>query len=330
MKAVLMNKVGSTNNLQLSTIDEPEITHPTEVKINIKAAGVNPIDCKIRNNGSFYQHPLPIVLGCDGAGEIISVGEAVTQYKVADEVWFCHGGLGQEQGSYAEYTVIDSRWIALKPKTISFAEAAAMPLVLITAWGALFDKGNLQANETVLIHAGAGGVGHIAIQLAKLKGAIVITTVSSKEKADFCLSLGADHVIIYTQDKVLDEVNRLTSGRGVELVIDTVGTDVFKLSIFCAAYFGRIITLLDPGELSLAEARMKNLLIGFELMLSPLLKQLDSARDHQVKILNQCAQWIDQGKLKVKISETLPLEQAPMAHSKIEQGHTTGKIVLTM
>ncbi len=324
----MMTVAGSVEGLQLTDIAEPEITQATEVKIKIKAAGVNPIDTKVRRNGSFYSHPLPVVLGCDGAGEIVAVGDAVNDFKVGDEVWYCHGGLGQEQGNYAEYTVIDSRWIALKPNNSSFIEAAAMPLVLITAWGALFDKGQLQANETVLIHAGAGGVGHMAIQLAKLKGASVICTVSSKQKAEFAKSLGADHTIIYTDSDVIDEVNRITAAKGADLVIDTVGSEVFKQSISSAAYFGRVITLLDPGEINLAEARMKNLLIGFELMLTPLLKQLDSARDQHLLILKQCAKWVEQGKLKVHVAEVLPLEQAAKAHAQIEQGHMMGKIVL--
>jgi len=330
MKAIVMTVTGSVDGLHLYDIDEPEIVQATEVKIKIKAAGVNPIDTKVRRNGSFYPHPLPIVLGCDGAGEIVAVGDDVTDYKVGDEVWYCHGGLGQEQGNYAEYTVIDSRWIALKPKTSSFVEAAAMPLVLITAWGALFDKGQLQANETVLIHAGAGGVGHVAIQLAKLKGATVITTVSSVEKAAFAKSLGADHTIIYTDCDVIEEITRITAGKGADLVIDTVGGEVFKQSISSAAYFGRLITLLDPGELSLAEARLKNLLIGFELMLTPLLKQLNNARDQHVTILKQCAQWVEQGQLNVHVSETLQLEQAAKAHVQIEQGHMMGKVVLDL
>ena len=330
MKAIVMTATGSVDGLHLSDIDEPEIARATEVKIKTKAAGVNPIDTKVRRNGSFYPHPLPIVLGCDGAGEIVAVGDDVTDYKVGDKVWYCHGGLGQEQGNYAEYTVIDSRWIALKPKTSSFVEAAAMPLVLITAWGALFDKGQLQANETVLIHAGAGGVGHVAIQLAKLKGATVITTVSSVEKAAFAKSLGADHTIIYTDCDVIEEITRITAGKGADLVIDTVGGEVFKQSISSAAYFGRLITLLDPGELSLAEARLKNLLIGFELMLTPLLKQLNNARDQHVTILKQCAQWVEQGQLNVHVSETLQLEQAAKAHVQIEQGHMMGKVVLDL
>lgn len=328
MKAVLMTATGSTECLQLANIEEPEITSATEVKIKIKAASINPIDTKVRRNGSFYQQALPIVLGCDGAGEIIATGDHVTDYKIGDEVWFCHGGLGKEQGNYAEYTVIDSRWIALKPKNSTFVEAAAMPLVLITAFSALFEKGKLEENETVLIHAGAGGVGHIAIQLAKLKGAKVITTVSSKEKAAFCQSLGADHTIIYKDNNVIEQVGLLTNGKGADLVLDTIGGDTFKQSIACTAYFGRLITLLDPGEINLADARLKNLMIGLELMLTPLLKQLDSARDKHISILNQCAQWIEQGNLKVTVSNILTLEQVIEGHSKIEQGHTKGKIVI--
>lgn len=329
MKAILMTDKGSSDVLQLAEIPEPEISRPEDVKIKIKAAGVNPIDTKVRRNGIFYQQqPLYTVLGCDGAGEIVSVGDNVSSFKVGDEVWFCNGGLGKDLGNYAEYTVIDSRWLVLKPKNISFIEAAAMPLVLITAWGALFDKGNLQKGQTVLIHGGAGGVGHIAIQLAKLKGAKVISTVSSEEKARLARSLGADYTINYLENGFVDEVNRLTGARGVDLVIDTVGADVFKDSIAVTAYFGRLITLLDPGELLFAEARMKNLMIGFELMLAPMLKALDEPRDKHVTILEQCAQWVEQGKLKVHVSDVLSLENVTMAHDKIEQGHTMGKIVL--
>ncbi|MCK4842416.1 MAG: zinc-dependent alcohol dehydrogenase family protein [Methylococcales bacterium] len=328
MKAILMTDKGSVEVLQLADIAEPEIMTATEVKIRIKAVGVNPIDTKVRSNGGFYQQIFPIVLGCDGSGEIVEVAEGVSQYKVGDEVWYCHGGLGNEQGSYAEYTVVDNRWLSLKPNNISFVEAAAMPLVLITAWNALFEKGDLQPEQTVLIHAGAGGVGHVAIQLAKLHGAQVITTVSSEEKADFVKSLGADHAVIYTETGFVNEVKRLTHNQGVDLVIDTVGGDVFKQSIAITAYFGRLITLLDPGDVVLAEARMRNLLIGFELMLTPMLKGLDDARDKHVIILQRCKQWLERGDLKVHIADVFPLQQAMMAHKKIEQGHVSGKIVL--
>lgn len=330
MKAILMTAVGEIDVLKYQDIPEPEISEATQIKIKLQAAGVNPVDTKVRHNGLFFDQPLPAVLGCDGAGIVVETGTAVSQFKVGDKVWFCNGGLGREQGNYAQYTVLDQRWISLSPKTFSFIEAAAAPLVLITAWGALFDRGGLQAGQTVLIHAGTGGVGHVAIQLAKLKGAKVITTVSSEQKADFVKNLGADEAIIYTQHDFVAAVNELTDGKGADLVFDTVGSAVFEKSIAATAHFGRLITLLDPGKLNLNEARMRNLLIGFELMLTPLLRDLPEARDKHVDILNNCAQWVDQGLLKLHVSKQLPLEEAVIAHQLIETGHTTGKIVLSI
>ncbi|CAA9889557.1 NADPH2:quinone reductase [Candidatus Methylobacter favarea] len=329
MKAILMTATGDPDVLKLQDIKEPEISMPAQINVQLKAAGVNPVDTKIRRNGLFYESALPAVLGCDGAGIVTEVGSSVKQFKAGDKVWFCHGGLGQEQGNYAEYNVIDARWASLMPETFSFVEAAAAPLVLITAWGALFDRGGLQKGQTVLIHAGAGGVGHMAIQLAKLKGARVITTVSSVQKAEFVKSLGADEAIIYTQNGFADAVNNLTGSKGADLVFDTVGAAVFKESIAVTAHFGRLVTLLDPGELSLSEARMRNLLIGFELMLTPMLRDLPEARDRHVEILNQCAQYADKGLLKPYISKHLSLEDSAEAHRLIETGHTTGKIVLS-
>ena len=330
MKAVLMTAVGETSVLSYQDIVEPQISEATQIKVKLQAAGVNPVDTKVRRHGVLYDKPLPAVLGCDGAGIIVEIGAEVSHFKIGDQVWFCHGGLWQEQGNYADYTVLDERWVSYCPKTLSVIEAAAAPLVLITAWGALFDRGGLQAGQTVLIHAGAGGVGHVAIQLAKLKGTRVITTVSSEDKADFVKSLGADEVVIYKPNGFADEVNQLTGGKGADLVFDTVGAEVFKESIAVTAHFGRLITLLDPGELNLSEARMRNLLIGFELMLTPMLRDLPEARDKHVEILNQCAEWADKGLLRVHVSKLLPLTEAAFAHQLIEEGHTSGKIVLSV
>ena len=328
MKAIMMTAIGNPDVLELQDIAEPEISTATQVKVRLKAAGVNPVDTKIRRNGLLYDNPLPAVLGCDGAGEVVETGSAVSRFKPGDKVWFCHGGLGREQGNYAEYNVLDQRWVSLMPETSSFTEAAALPLVLITAWGGLIDRGGLQSGQTVLIHAGAGGVGHVAIQLAKLKGARVITTVSSEQKAEFVQALGADEVIRYTKGGFADAVNELTDGKGADLVFDTVGAEVFKQSIQATAHFGRLVTLLDPGELNLAEARIRNLLIGFELMLTPMLRDLPEARDKHVEILNQCAQWLEKGQLKTHIGKQLSLAEAAKAHELIETGHSTGKIVL--
>ncbi len=325
-----MTATGSSDVLRYEDFPEPQITKPSHIKVKLSAAGVNPVDTKIRQNGLLYDQPLPVVLGCDGAGTVVETGIAVTRFKPADKVWFCHGGLGREQGNYAEYNVLDERWAALMPSSLSFVEAAALPLVLITAWGGLYDRGGLQKDQTVLIHAGAGGVGHVAIPLAKLKGARVITTVSNAEKAAFVRALGADEVVLYSREDVAAAVLKLTDGVGVDLVFDTVGGHVFKDSIKATAHFGRIITLLGLDEMDFTEARMRNLLIGFELMLTPMLRDLDDARAKHVEILRQCAHWLDEGVLKPHVSKQFSLQQAAQAHDLLETGHVTGKIVLTI
>lgn len=330
MKAILMTAIGNTEVLEYRDIPEPQITNPKQIKVKLAATGVNPIDTKIRRNGIFYDNPLPAVLGCDGAGTVIETGNAVSRFKVGDHVWFCHGGLGREQGNYAEYNVLDERWASLMPSTLSFTEAAALPLVLITAWGGLYDRGGLQKGQTVLIHAGAGGVGHVALQLAKLKEARVITTVKNIEKADFVKTLGADEVILYSQEDVASSVLNLTDGKGAELVFDTVGAEVFKQSIKITAHFGRIVTLLGLDNIDLTEARMRNLLIGFELMLTPMLRGLDEAREKHIQILQECASMIEEGLLRPHVSRVFPLQEVAQAHHLIEEGHTSGKIVLTI
>ena len=215
MKAILMTAIGDSDVLNEQEIAEPTLTKATEIKVRLHGAGVNPVDTKIRKGGLLYPNAqLPAVLGCDGAGEVVEIGESVTNFKIGDKVWFCNGGLGREQGNYAEFTVIEQRWASVMPQSISFENAAAAPLVLITAWGALFERGLLQAGQTVLIHAGAGGVGHVAIQLAKIAGSRVIATVSSNEKADFVKSLGADDIIFYNQTNVAQKINDLTNNRG--------------------------------------------------------------------------------------------------------------------
>lgn len=328
MKAIVMTAAGNPDVLQYQEIPEPQISKPGEIKVKLAAAGVNPVDTKIRKNGLFFDQPLPAVLGCDGAGTVVEVGADGKRFQVGDQVWFCHGGLGREQGNYAEFIVLDGRWVDTMPGNLSFVDAAALPLVLITAWGALFERGGLQAGQTVLIHAGVGGVGHVATQLAKHKGARVITTVSNEEKAQFAKSLGADEVINYKQQDLEATLLDLTAGKGADLVFDTVGGDVCKQSVTLTAHFGRLITLLGLSDIDLNEARMRNLLLGFELMLTPMLRDLDDARSKHVEILQQCRQLIGQGLLKPYVSHEYPLASAAEAHVSLEAGHTQGKIVL--
>lgn len=331
MQAVTMAEPGNPTVLRISEIPYPQIETPTHLRIQIKAAGVNPIDTKIRARGLFFPDALPAVIGCDGAGVVVETGEAERQIRKGDEVYFCHGGLGREPGNYAQYTVIDSALVARKPSNVSFIEAAAAPLVLITAWEALFNRAQLQPAQTVLIHAGAGGVGHVAIQLAKQVGARVITTVSDPIKAEFVKSLGADVVIMYRDTDFVQAVKQVTSGRGADVVLDTIGGEVFRKSINATAHYGDLITLLDPGnDIVWKEARTRNLRIGFELMLTPLLRELPQARAHQIMILQKCAALMERGQLKVHVNKVFELSHAAQAHTLLEEGHVMGKLVLNI
>lgn len=323
-----MTRAGGPEVLQLTSLAEPEIGHPDQIKVRLRAAGVNPIDTKVRQRGLFFDAQPPAVLGCDGAGEVVAVGDQVKRFELGDHVWFCHGGLGREPGNYAEFTVLDERFAEHMPASVDFEHAGAAPLVLITAWEALFDRGRLQADQTVLIHAGGGGVGHVAVQMAKLQGARVIAT-ASRSKHEFVRALGADAVIDYEHQDLLHEVAELTQGRGADLVFDTVGPAVFAQSIPAVAHYGTLVTILDPGpDLDLSEARVRNLNIAFTLMLTPALRDLDEARAHQGEILRVCGAWMDEGRLRIEIGGGLPLEHAAEAHRRIEAGHTRGKLVL--
>ena len=327
MKAMLMMSPGGPEQLVCSEVKIPSLTSPTDIKVQLMAAGVNPIDTKIRQQGLLGPGPLPAILGCDGAGIVMEVGSGVDRFKVGDRVWFCHGGLGLDPGTYAEWTVLDQHWAAPMPESLDFIEAAAGPLVLITAIGMLRDRGRLEAQKTVLIHAGAGGVGHVAIQIAKHLGARVITTVGPKDH-EFVKSLGADETIDYLREDFVMEVNRLTQGLGADLVIDMVSSEVFSRSIHCTRAFGDLVTLLDPGPVDLKEARLRNLRIGFELMLTPQLRGLEAARLHQVEMLNFSTDLIARGQLKLKVGQVLPLCEAAKAHRLLEESQVLGKIVL--
>lgn len=331
MQAIQMQSPGGPEVLQLVEIDAPRLTRADQVKVQLKAAGINPIDTKVRARGVFYENGLPAILGCDGAGVVVEVGRDVKNLQPGDEVWFCHGGLGGAAGNYAEFTVLPAELVQLKPNSIDFIHAAAGPLVLITAWEALFDRATLQAGQTVLIHAGAGGVGHVAIQMAKLAGANVCCTVGSKENAEFVRQLGADAVIDYRQQNVVEAVMEWTGNKGVDVALESIGPAVFQQTIEVMAMYGNLVTLLDPGNgIDWKEARNKNLRISFELMLTPMLRQMPTALSHHTEILKKSADWIDTKQLQLHVSQTWPLSQASEAHRQIETGHTRGKLVLTI
>jgi len=336
MRVMSIQEVGGVEVLELTNLDKPSISEPNQVLVQVFAAGVNPIDTKLRANGMFFPDAYPSVLGCDGAGVVEAVGVGVTEFSAGDPVYYCYGGLGQQhagqsQGNYAEYMVVPSEFLAAKPESLGYLQAAAAPLALITAWEALFDRAGLQSGQKVFVHAGAGGVGHVAIQLAKIAGCDVATTVSSDEKADFVRELGADKVINYTKEDVAESLLAWTDGKGVNVAFDTVGGDAFKQLIPAMAHYSDLVSILQvPDDVDWKALRLNNVRISQELMLTPMLSGIKEGAAHHAAILEQCAQLIDAEQLKLHIAKILPLEDAAQAHQLIEEGHMQGKVVLAV
>jgi NADPH2:quinone reductase len=329
MKAMVMATPGDPEVLEQREVPDPALQGERDLRIRLRAAGVNPVDTKLRSHGTYVAPDDPAILGCDGAGVVEEVGPGCTRFAPGDEVFFFNGGIGGPSGNYAEQTVVDERWVAAKPSALSFAEAAALPLVAITAWEALFDHGGLERGQHVLVHAGAGGVGHVAVQLAADAGAEVCTTVGSEEKASLVQELGARQPIPYRDVDFVDATNAFTGGRGVDLAFDTVGPRTLMDSFPAVRFYGKAVTLLDPKGADFKQARLRNLGIHLELMLSPLYFGLEEARAHQTKILEQVARLVDEGRLQVRVPWLFPLSEAGAAHRLIEEGHMTGKAVLT-
>ncbi len=328
MRAIVMTKPGAANVLTAAELDKP-VCGDNEVLVQIMAAGVNPIDTKLRGNGLYFADGLPAILGCDGAGIIEQTGVDVGRFQTGDAVYYCYGGLGQQAGNYAEYIAVPEHFVAMKPDCIDFIDAAAAPLVLITAWEALFDRARIQTGQKVFIHAGAGGVGHVAIQLAKLAGCEVATTVSSEEKADVVTTLGADMVINYRQQDVTEALLDWTDAAGVDVAFDTVGGEAFNQLIPATRVYGDIVTILQvPADADWKTIRLRNIRISQELMLTPMVMGLDEGAQHHSAILEQCAQFFDEQKLSMFVSDTFALERVADAHRRIEAGSMAGKLVL--
>jgi len=336
MKAILMTRAGGPEVLTQHDVEKPELPSPHHVRVKLSAAAVNPLDTKLRAKAIYHPDKLPAILGCDGAGIVEKTGNAVTRFKVGDAVFFNNGGLGGNQGGepgcYAEYTTLHEEYCATPPANISLQDAAGLPLVLITAWEALVDRANLQAGQTILILGGTGGVGHIAVQLARHLGARVAVTVSDDKKGGLAQGLEAEKIIRYKETDFVTEIAEWTGGKGVDVVLDTVGGDTFLRSFNAARIGGKIVTILST-PLSLEDtqlARLRNLAICYELMLTPQVIKLHDERIRQRKILEQGARLVEAGKLGVLVSHALPLQEAAAAHRLIEKGGMLGKIVLTM
>jgi len=302
MKAVFIKEKGSFDNVVIEEIAKPVIA-ADEILVKIKAAGVNPVDWKATMHGIFNP---PHILGTDIAGIIEATGKDIKNYKPGDEII---GSLEwAKQSAFAEYVATKEKYITYKPKNLSFAESAAVPLAALTAWQGLFDHGNLQAGQKVIIHAAAGGVGLFALQFAKWKGAYVVATASERN-IDFLKSVGADEVIDYTKYKLTDKT------KNADVVLDSVATPEVQLESFKA---------LKPGGkyVSITAGPREELLKGFDISAT---RFLFISNPEQLK---QIVRLIEDGTVKVFVEKTFPLAEAKEALMHVHKGRTRGKVVL--
>lgn len=323
---MLINRFGDADVFESADIAKPEVK-PGHVLVKVAASSVNPVDYKIRELGTAlpFAPTLPAVLGMDFAGTIEAVGDGVTDYQVGDEVYGCAGGLGNLPGSLAEYMLADARLIAHKPSSLSMGEAAALPLVAITAYEGL-TRANVKSGQKVLIHGGSGGVGHIALQLAKYFGADVYATGGGDKQLELIQSLGAT-AINYKNEAVPDYVNRVTGGEGFDVVYDTVGAENLLKSMEATKLNGEIATTVSMVELDLTLAHIKGLSLHVVFMLIPMIHNVN--REQHGKILHEVAKIADKGALKpVLTQKQFDLNQISQAHAYLESGEGMGKVII--
>ena len=270
---------------------------------------------------------LPGVLHGDVAGIISEVGEGVEGFEEGDEVYGCVGGFKGMPGVLSEYALADSKLLSKKPSSLSMKEAAVLPLIGITAWNALIDRGQLSEGQRVLVHAGAGGVGHIALQLAKAMGVQVHTTISSPVKEDLALQMGADQAINYSQVTPEQYVQEFTEGMGYDLVFDTVGGICLDQSFEAAKEYGKVVSIAARANHDLTHVHVKSLSLDVVFMLLPILK--NKLREKHGEILSKISSLVEDGKiLPLLHKETFSFEDVGKAHKCWEAGRVIGKISL--
>lgn len=324
MKAMVLTAHGGVENFSLQEIARP-VAKANEVLVKIVATSVNPIDLKIRG-GLPIGPDLPAVLGCDFSGTIAALGAEVQGLAVGDAVYACAGGVRGQGGALAEYIACDADLVAKKPSNLSFRDAAALPLAAITAWQ-LVHRAGVVSGESVLVHGGVGGVGHLAVQIAKAQGATVATTVRGPEAGQQVLQLGADHFIEFGREDVGAYVDRLTGGRGFDVVIDTVGGPNLDRSLQAAARSGRVTVCAARSTHDLSPMHAKALSLHVVFMLLPMLD--GHGRKEHGQILKSVAEVCEQGQLRPLIDpKRFHLEQAGEAHTYVANGKLWGKVLV--
>ncbi|MGK5544205.1 NADP-dependent oxidoreductase [Streptomyces sp. URMC 127] len=310
MHAIRQETAGGPEVLELVETDRPT-PGPTEILVRVRAAGVNPADWKTRARGYYYPGETPpFGLGFDVSGVVEAIGDGVTLYAPGDEVYgmprFPHPA-----GAYAEYVTAPSRHFAPKPRGLDHVQAAALPLAALTAWQAVVDTARVTEGQRVLIHAAAGGVGHLAVQIAKARGAYVIGTASAA-KHDFLRSLGADELIDYREQDFAEELKDL------DVVVESISGDYPARSLRTLRSGGTLVSLLPLEQPVFAEASERGIR-AVRMMVEPDLAGLQGI-----------SELVESGRLRTEIAAVLPLAEAAKAHEIGETGRTAGKIVLTV
>ena len=319
MKAAVLTRFGGPDSFELRDVAVPDVG-PRQVRVRVHATALNPLDYQIRRGDYANYVPLPAIIGHDISGVIEELGSDVHEFAVGDEVYYTPKIFGNA-GSYAEQHVADVELVGRKPKNLTHPEAASLTLVGGTVWEAFAERAQLQAGETILIHGGSGGVGTIAIQVAKAIGARVITTARAQHH-DLVRSLGADEAIDYTAEDYVDAVTRLTGGEGVNVIFDTIGGDALARSPLALADAGRVVSIVDISQpQNLIEAWGKNAAYHFVF-----------TRQNRGK-LDRLTDLVERGLVKPVIGATLPLVRMGEAHELLENGSARGlrgKVVINV
>ncbi|NKI28506.1 zinc-dependent alcohol dehydrogenase family protein [Arenibacter sp. 6A1] len=326
MYAMVINEYGENAKFESKEVEKP-ILKNGQVLVEISASSVNTVDTMIKNMGNDlpFSPKNPAILGMDFAGTIEQVGNDVTEFSVGDEVYGCAGGLGDLQGTLTEYITADIKLIAKKPSNLTMKESASLPLVGITAYEGL-TRANIQKGQKVLVHGGTGGVGHVAIQLAKYFGADVYTTISSEEQAKIVKSYGAKS-INYKSESVKEYVNKHTNGAGFDVVYDSVGGENLLKSFEATAFNGQVATTVSLSQIDLSTMHFKGLSLHVVFMLIPMIHNFQ--REKHGEILKNIAKIAESGALKPLLDEeNFSLKNVGKAYARLESGKAIGKVIV--
>ena len=329
MNAWVIDDFGGPEVFERREIDVP-VLDDHEVLVQVRATSVNPVDYKIRRgDAAALCPPQPATLHGDVAGVVVAVGDEVTAFDEGDAVYGCAGGYPPvPHGALADYMPCDARLLASMPESLSFREAAALPLVTLTAWEGLIDKADVGDGDQVLVHGATGGVGHVGLQLAAWRGATVAVTASSQRKLDLGADLGAGTLINYEDEPVEDYVARCTDGRGFDLVFDTVAGENVQPSIEATRLNGQVVTVGIPAEGGMRAVGGQGISVHFVSMLIPMLH--DVGRAHHGEILRRTAELVEQGHLRPLVDDrTFTFDEIGDAHAYAEAHEQIGKVVVT-